>query len=73
MQYGLEELRTLRDRARSRMDDVMPAVSEAADRFSSDPSAFSEWQSRKISSLAAIEEFEKANTAYLEAKRSTSF
>jgi hypothetical protein len=69
MSINLEQLKTERDQAESKMASAIRDANRAKERFIVDIYTYDEWQAKKTVSSAAIAEFGKANAAYLKATR----
>jgi hypothetical protein len=69
MSINLEQLKTERDQAKSKMMAAVREANEAAERYIVNRNACDEWQAKKDASSAAMAEFGKANIAYLNAMR----
>ena len=69
MSSNLEQLKTERDQAESKMASAIQDGNRAKERFIVDIDTYDEWQAKKKASSAAMAEFGKANAAYLNATR----
>jgi len=69
MSINLEQLKTERDQAESKMASAIRDANRAKEWFIVDINAYDEWQAKKNASSAAMAEFGKANAAYLKATR----
>jgi hypothetical protein len=69
MSIDLEQLKTIRDQAESKMVSVVREANEAKVRFMANRKAYDEWEAKKNASSRAMAEFETANTAYQNAMR----
>jgi len=69
MSINLEQLKTERDQAESKMASAIREANRAKERFVVHIDAYDEWRAKKTASSAAIAEFGKANAVYRKAMR----